>query len=404
MEQCHLEVTPHWLNRDRLFAYSRIALAWYMVVGVFLVWRAGAGVDPSGKPLGTDFISFWGASHAWWSGHPADAYDPAKLLVAQQLAVPGTTSVYGWFYPPTYFLLILPLALLPYLSSLALFCGATLALYVAALRRVVQVPGAVLLILAFPGVYLNLAHGQNGFLTAAIAGGALLLLDSRPLLAGVLVGLLAMKPHLGVLFPVALVAAGQWRPTLSAALATAVFVAASVLVVSPEAGFAFVHNLGFARAALDSGALPWAKMPTWFALVRLLGGAVALAYAVHALVAACTIAVVTCVWRCSASFPLRAAALMTGTLLMSPYLYDYDLAWLAFPIAWLAIEAIRTGWLRFEREVLAAAWILPASLPLAEFVIQPGPLVSTALLTVIARRAYSSPRCRTEGDQAWTRR
>ena len=64
---------------------------------------------------------------------------------------------------------------------------------------------------AFPAVFINLGHGQNGFLTAGLLGAALLSLPRRPLLSGILFGLLAYKPQFGLLIPVALLVAGQWR-------------------------------------------------------------------------------------------------------------------------------------------------------------------------------------------------
>lgn len=47
---------------------------------------------------------------------------------------------------------------------------------------------------------------QNGFLSAGLFGGALVLLERRPVLAGALFGLLTYKPHLGLLVPIVLIA------------------------------------------------------------------------------------------------------------------------------------------------------------------------------------------------------
>ena len=50
--------------------------------------------------------------------------------------------------------------------------------------------------LAFFGTFANFVHGQNGFLSAALLGGGLLLLENSPLMGGILLGLLSYKPHL----------------------------------------------------------------------------------------------------------------------------------------------------------------------------------------------------------------
>ena len=85
----------------------------------------------------------------------------------------------------------------------------------------------LLLALAFPAVYVNLAHGQNGFLSAALLGGSLLILDQRPKLAGVLIGLLAYKPQFGVLIPLVLIATGRWT-VIAAAAATVLITCAAI--------------------------------------------------------------------------------------------------------------------------------------------------------------------------------
>ena len=80
---------------------------------------------------------------------------------------------------------------------------------------------------------------------------------------------------------------------------------------------------------------------------------------------------------------------MSATFLVSPYVFDYDLAWLAFPIAWLASAGLRNGWLRGEREVLVAAWLLPMLMaPIATAMsVQVGPLVICSLLWITVRRS-----------------
>ena len=52
-------------------------------------------------------------------------------------------------------------------------------------------------------------------------GGGLLLLDRRPVLAGILFGALCYKPHFGMLIPVALAASGRWRAFGAAAASAA---------------------------------------------------------------------------------------------------------------------------------------------------------------------------------------
>ncbi|RQS71500.1 DUF2029 domain-containing protein [Burkholderia sp. Bp8963] len=385
-----MKTGEHWLNAERIKVYPRVVLLMLGLLCVTWVTMSKHLVDPRGKPLGYDFIAFWAASRLALAGHALDAYDIRLLVESAKVAVPGTSSVFAWFYPPAFYLVVLPLALMPYLVAYCVFIGTTLAAYVFVLLRVIGRNRAALwCVAAFPGLWSNLLHGQNAFLTAALAGAALLCIERRPIIAGVFVGLLAIKPHLALLFPVALLAARAW-PAIASAAATAIAVtAAGTVALGTGTLKAFLASVQQARGFVETGALPWAKMPTVFALARMAGVPVAGAYVVHAIVALGATGVVWHVWRRSADPALRGASLMTGTFLISPYVYDYDLAWLAFPIAWLAFAGLRTGWLRGERETLVAAWVLPMVMAsIANLLsIQIAPLLLIALLGFIVRRA-----------------
>src|SRR6185312_13844103 len=90
--------------------------------------------------------------------------------------------------------------------------------FVVAMRAIVGHPFGYLLALAIPMAFINALVGQNGFLTAALIGGTLYLIPIRPVLAGICLGLLTYKPQYGLLFPIALIVAGQWRVFVSAGI------------------------------------------------------------------------------------------------------------------------------------------------------------------------------------------
>ena len=177
-------------------------------------------IDRNGKPIGTDFSNVYAAGSLTWQGRPADAYEPALQHAAEKAVFAGReVPFYGWHYPPFFFAIAVLVATVPYAWGLAIWLVASLAAYLAAIRAILPRPETLLIAAAFPAVFVNIGHGQNGFLTAALLGGALQLLDRRPWLAGVLIGLLAYKPQFGVLIPIALLAGGRWR-TIGAAVAT----------------------------------------------------------------------------------------------------------------------------------------------------------------------------------------
>ncbi len=110
-----------------------------------------------------------------------------------------------------------------------LWCVLGLALYLwAAWSGGVQRQHLLFLAVA-PGVAVNVFFGQNGFVTAALLIGGLANLDRKPVLAGVLFGILTIKPQFGLLLPVLLVMTGRWRVIAAAVVTTAVLVALTSL-------------------------------------------------------------------------------------------------------------------------------------------------------------------------------
>lgn len=380
----------HWLNAERLTVYPRILVVMFGLAGLGYGFTFTNGVDGRGRPMGADFITFWAAGSLALQGRAPDAYEVKLIWAAEQAAVPAVQNVFAWFYPPTFHLLVVPLALLPY--GLALFCfvASSLTAFLAVLGRAVRRREAWWLIAAFPGLWLCVAQGQTGFLTAALAGGALLLLQQRrPVMAGVLIGLLAIKPQLALLFGIGLLAVGGWTTLLTAALVAGAFLGAAVLTLGMPTLGAWLGSLDLARLALETGGLPWAKSPSVFAAARLLGVPATWSYLLQAVVALVVAVVLVVVWRSTAAPELKGAALMVGTFLVTPYAFDYDLVWLAFSIAWLALTGLREGWMPAEREILLAAYLLPLALaPVALLThVSLGPVVLGLLLWCFVRRA-----------------
>jgi alpha-1,2-mannosyltransferase len=146
----------------------------------------------------------------------------------------------------------------------------------------------LVLALAFPAVFVNLGHGHNGFLTAALIGAALVNLDRRPLLAGVLVGLLVYKPQFGIMFPLVFAATGRWRSFAAAAATVAGLALATTLAFGIPVWDAFLASTHFTRTiVLEAGETGWEKIQSVFSVVRMWGGPVALAYAVRPLSRRC---------------------------------------------------------------------------------------------------------------------
>jgi hypothetical protein len=384
--------TQRFLNAYRLAAYCGTALLVFQMYGVvttgFVSWRL------YGHPDGFDFQTFWAASHLSLLGRPLAAYDYPTLVDTIRAITPHAKLPGPWFYPPTFLLLVQPFALLPSPIAYLIFATLTTALLVAIVRKVLPMPGATVWILAFPGLWLNVVQGQNAALTATLALAAFIALPKRPRLAGVCIGLLAIKPHLAILFPLVLACAGMWTAFAFAALTAALFAAVSVAVFGLDIVPVFLHGLAQANAMVANGDLPWDQMATLFAGLRMLGVPASTAYLAQACQAILAIAAAAWVWRHSTALEVRATALVGATFLISPYLYNYDAVWLAIPLALLTAKAMRDGWLRGERALLAVAFLYPQVgnecgrlLGLCF-----GPLLFAALLGLAMRRTWLTMR------------
>jgi len=382
----------HWLNEQRIRVYS------WIMVGVFgalyvgwLAWSLPDLVDPRGKPFGYDFMAFWSAARLALEGRPEAAYDGAAIAAIQHAAVPALSEIwFPWHYPPTFLLAVLPLALLPYGAALAVFVLGTAALWAALVRQILPDPRAWIVAAAAPAGLVNLLDGQNAFLTAALAGFALRWLDRRPVAAGVLIGLLAIKPHLAVLFPLALLAEGRWRTIAAAALTVLALCAASLAAFGWDAWAAFFRHLPVTQKMAEAGAVPWGTMPSGYVFALSLGAPVAAALALQG---AAALFAAACVWRAwrnpMAGFEAKAATLAAASLLVSPYLFYYDLVWAILAIGWLASLGLRTGFRRGEREIFLLAWLAPLFMPPVQMLtaVQPGFPALVLLLIVAVRRA-----------------
>jgi hypothetical protein len=353
-------IPERWITAERVAGYSSLVLAIYVLMAVLWVALSRDFLDPAGKPLGADFINFYAASDLALQGRLAEAYDIPRMVAAEQAIVPAAAGqVVPWQYPPTFALLILPLALLPYSVAFLLFMGTTLALYLWLVHAILPDRRALLAALAFTAVLVNALGGQNGFLSAALLGGGLILLETRPITAGVLLGLLTYKPHLGILLPLVLAAGGYWRVIGMAALSALIFALVAWLVFGAESWQAFWDHLPLAGDYLRSGVLPWDKMASVFAAARLLGASATLASGLQAIAALAVAALGIQAWRQGGSLELRAALAVIGTTIAVPALYDYDLVPLAIPIAILAADGLSAGWMPGMRTLLVIAWLAP---------------------------------------------
>jgi hypothetical protein len=379
----------------RIRAYSLLLILSYAIglTGLFLTLNGV--LDQNDRPFGSDFAGLYAAGVMVADGAPAAPYDLEAFIARQQALFGAQTAVFSWNYPPFFLAISRALASLPYLPALFVWQGVTLALYLAMLRGWLKPPFALLGGAAFPAVFVTLGHGQVSFLVAALFGGALLALERRPLLAGALFGLIAIKPHFGLLIPFALMASGRWRAFAAASAMVAAMTLAALAAFGPETFAAFFESLTFSRVyGVEHSNTGFHKLQSAFAAVRLLGGSVGLAYVLHGLVMAMVLAATVWIWRGQADGRLKAASLMTGAFLATPYVFDYDMMLLAPAMAALVSHDLERGFRPFEKSFLALAFAMPilARQIAMTLFIPAGFLTTLILFLLIVAKARDSAR------------
>ena len=316
--------------------------------------------DPNGAGIPTDFVNVWAAGRLALEGHPAQAWDwVIQKQVELALLKQDFIGYFAWHYPPPFLFVASLLARFPYAVAFIGWVAISFLPYLVVMRVIVGRPFGLVLAAAFPVVFNNALVGQNGFLTAALIGGTLYLIPVRPVLAGICLGLLSYKPQYGLLFPLVLIAAAQWTVFLTAAVVAIAMAVTSWFAFGTESWQAFFHWMpAFSQAFLTEGKAPWWKMQSLFALIRYFGGAEQLAWILHWILSAAVAVVLAVMWRSRVSYSLKAAALAIGTLLVTPYLFMYDLMVLAIPVAFLVRIGLRTGFRPYELPALGCVLAL----------------------------------------------
>ena len=401
-----------WLTRERVRLWA-LAVLVASVAGVVFLGITSNGLDDfQGKPLGTDFSDIYAGGTYALEGKAELAFDPLLQHAREKEIFGAHTPFYGWCYPPFLLFVAAALALMPYLPALFVWQATTFPLYLLAIWTILtsllpKQPGGgsnshlfdelvrsriwLLLAVSFPAVFVNLGHGHNGFLTAALMGFALVLLDCRPVVAGILFGLLAYKPQFGLLIPLVLIATDRWKTFAAAAATVGVLALAATLAFGPQVWPAFFASTAFTReAVLEAGGTGWHKIQTVFSWVRMWGGPIPLAYTVQILVTLALSIGVVWLWRSGTSMAVKAAGLIIASLLATPYSLDYDLMALAPALAFWASEGISRGFRSWEKTTLAAMWIVPLiARSFAEATLIPltAPLLLAAFVLLLRRAA-----------------
>lgn len=335
-------------------------------------------------PYQMDFISWWAAGRLGLEGQAPLAYDFNAHRAVELQATMVAGIPFG--YPPAFLIIAAPFALFPYPVAAVAWVILTWAAYAVAVR--LWAPRAFWLAMAMPPLLINAITGQAGFLIAALLIGGLALLPKRPLLGGILLGLIIIKPQLGIVIPFALAAGREWRAFLGAALSAGALLLAGLLLFGMASYQAWFGNAGLYTSVVADGLAGWQRMASVYSALRFDGLGAAPAWIVQGLVALAAVAACCRLWHRKTEWGARAGALAAATALASPYLFGYDTLLLIMPFAWLLTRGRHAV-------LLALCWalMLLGLLQALGWAAGPNlaPLVPMILLALIWREAQRAP-------------
>jgi alpha-1,2-mannosyltransferase len=370
----------------RALELAALAVAGALIgVMAFLLMGADGLRLANGQPVFGDFIAFWSAGRLALDGHASQVHNHELMALYNQLAAPGASYYAPWNSPPTFLLIASALAAMPYVVAALVFLFVSGAVYLFAARKILPDTRALIFAVTLPAAVYHLGTVQTGLLIAGISALALAWLDKRPLSAGALVGLLAIKPHLALLWPVLLALSGRWRAFAAASASAGAFVLIAGVVFGFESYVRFFESLRASQELINANRISTPAFASLYASLLNLGAPVTIAAAAQALSAAAALAVSALIFR-RGDAALGGAALCAATLLISPYLFFYDFTLLAVGAAMLGAPRDR-----FELIASVAAWSVGLSLVLSYALPLPYCAAAAWLVLIAAfRRARSA--------------
>ena len=382
-------------NCKLIQAHELFAKNMLMLCAVCLATQAGANLIEyfhevsNGARFGGDFIGFWNAAHRVRHGDIAAIYDPDRWHTILSTTI-GSITISWFVYPPVALFGLWPLGNATYNEAVLAWSLIPLAFYFALIVLFAKRSGlgaganpagdsswsraqayAVLIAFSLPFLTANLFSGQTGAIIAVFFMGAACFWPTRPILAGICIGLLIIKPQMGLLMPFALIASRQWRIFAAAAITvlslivlSAIWLGTAIWADYFRMSQMFSHFIGAGYDQIKQLALsPYVSLQG-------VGISAALAALLQVVVSVAVLAVIIqgfWQWKSDKKelgkederLDLRLALLAAGTLLTTPYALSYDTPLLMLSVIPLLARNWRDGWDGIELASLTALLILP---------------------------------------------
>ena len=356
-------------RRVRRFV-TLLGIVTWAVLALNLI-RPGA-LGWNGHIKGEDYAHFYTLGRLVADGRADLLYDTSGQSAYLSTAIPGA--------PPTFFIPVYgpqvalgfrPLAAIPYVPSLILWSAITIAVFwaccLATLRACPNLAwcrrDVLLLIAASPALWQLVLHGQNSIVAmASLTAGGMLLQRRSDLAAGAALGILFYKPQLALAVGAVLLVTGRWKAILGMAATTIAQVAIAWMAFGGETLIAYarmIQQLPSLTYLLEPKLYLMHSFRAFFAMLPGVSP-----YAVPIAIVLSLFALVRIIrhWRSGHDDRVSFAALLIGTVLISPHTSVYDLVIVA-PAMMLVADAwigggVPASW-SWRWIVVAAAYVLP---------------------------------------------
>ncbi len=348
-----------------------IICALFLFVRDILAAQKSDGLSINGSALwGRDFVNVFTSGRLVIEDNLAILYDPKAYQAWQTIEFGSGINTHNYSYPPVTLLYTPIFGAMPYLWALALWTIASVLVFTLAARPWLRRAGVPSLLgAAIPSSIVCIWAGHYGLLIGALWLGAWHNLDKRPALAGVLTGLMIVKPHMAILMPLMFLRRRAWMAIAWAAATVAMLVGLSALIFGPDIWYTYLTRTSGDQLNLvtQTGAFFTHMMPTVAPALFAYGFPAAAVWAVQFGVAAVAI---IALWRFApADAHLAGLACAVATFLVLPYGFNYD----------MTVVGLAAVLMLYRREAPSSAYSVPIA---ATILVLPPVLIDLNLLGV----------------------
>ncbi len=310
-----------------------LAVLWLLaIVLVFLpdFSLTDASKNPfHGNHVSGDYLVFWFAGLEASLGRAVELYDPVKFTSNIIENFGAGFKIATWLYPPHILFLYAGLSKLSYGLGWLVYTLVSVGIYLFTVNRLFPGNPRMLLLSAIaPVTFVCIVQGQSGFLVSSLLLGAFFVLPKRPVLAGILIGLLTIKPQLGILIPFILIFERQFVTFAVAGVTAIAVMAASALWLGVEVWQQYITSMlaGSSAELLQFiASLKIGTMVTVYGFVSAIGASHSIALMAQGLTALLCLVAAFYVSRSHIDAMSKMATYVLLSYLVSPYIMSYDL-------------------------------------------------------------------------------